>query len=305
MSRHDRTWYLTAITLAAFAFVGCSEAPTAPDGPDAATASFSATAGPAITSPAADEVVFANELTLEGADTEAADNDVLWALRAGTCARSTGTVAGNVDGFDDDFDWTDGVFSAGLDASSLDAGAYCFVMNTTRGPETGNRLTQEFFLVDEYMKIGGTIDLDPARLDPSFRVPGGPFSHAFEGVVGNAGAAGTVGAIVINYRWHGEHCTFEPGSLTLTNATGVGVTADLRGDLVGADGACDDGATTSGAHLIGLDREGSDDFPRGAVIVRWEGAPSTSNYEIDGSAGSTGADSWVALERGNVHVGTR
>lgn len=28
MSRHDRTSYLTVITLAAFAFVGCSEAPT-------------------------------------------------------------------------------------------------------------------------------------------------------------------------------------------------------------------------------------------------------------------------------------
>ncbi len=60
-----------------------------------------------------------------------ADNDdiVQWAVRAGTCAASTGTVFGNVDGHNDAYEWDGATFSAELDIRALDAGEYCFVFN--------------------------------------------------------------------------------------------------------------------------------------------------------------------------------
>jgi len=256
---------------------------------------------PAITSPAAGEVIYENTLNLAGVDSDAQDNNVQWAVRSETCAIATGTVAGNVDGFDDDFAWEGGYFTATLlDISGLDAGEYCFVLNTTQGEAAGSRLTQEFYIVDEYAKVGGNVD-NADYLINTFEndlkeLRGRQLSHAFEGVVGNAGSAGTVGSITVNYRQLDEYKVFVGDSLSLSAAGGIDVTDPTARAAV---------MTVNSSQIILLDKDASPDFERGAAIVRYEGDPSDSKYEIDANPGETGADSWVPLVNGNVEVGTR
>lgn len=247
------------------------------------------TPDPGILSPESGEVVYQNSLGLMGVDSAAPDNSPRWAVRDGTCAGGTGTVAGNVDGFNDDFDWDAGVFSASVDISMLPAGEYCFVLNTRLGPAEGSRLTQTFFIVDEFAKVGGTIGMGELG-------QGNSPTHALDGVVGNAGALGIVGAITVNYRELGEFVTYEADSLSFRSAAGIGVSDPM---------AVADIGTASGARILVLDRGASGDFPRGAIVLRKNGAPSVNPYEIDGSEGSTGADSWVPMERGNNHTGMR
>ncbi|MFW6110163.1 MAG: hypothetical protein ACOC6Q_01935 [Patescibacteria group bacterium] len=83
-------------------------------------------------------------LELEARDDDAEDSGVSWAVRQGTCAAGTNTVAGNVDGFNDDYEWDDGYFTSSLDVSDYDTGEYCFVFN----PKAGGRFTREFDIVD-------------------------------------------------------------------------------------------------------------------------------------------------------------
>lgn len=250
---------------------------------------FAETPDPGILSPESDEIVYQNSLGLLAVDSSAQDNSPRWAVRSGTCARSTNTVAGNVDGFNDDFEWDTGVFSASLDISTLDAGEYCFVLNTRLGPAEGNRLTQTFFIVDEFAKVGGTIGMGELGR-------GNSPTHSLEGVVGDAGALGIVGSITVNYRELGEFVTYEADSLSFRSAPGIGVSDPM---------AVADIGTASGARILVLDRDASGMFPRGAIVVRRNGSPSVNPYEIDGSEGTTGADSWVPMERGNNHTGTR
>lgn len=249
-----------------------------------------AAAEPTISAPSAGEVVYWNTLDLAGSDVDAADNTVQWAVRAGTCAANTGTVAGNVDGFADAYDWDLGYFTATLDISAWDAGEYCFVLNTTSGTATGARQTQLFYVVDEYAKIGGTLYY-MGEMEK-----GSSPTHALDGVVGDAGAAGIVGSVTVNYRELGETVTYWADSLSFRAASGIGATDPM---------AVADIGTTTGATILVLDADASADFPRGAIIVRAEGSPSTSVYEIDATPGTTGADSWVSMDRGNNHTGIR
>lgn len=274
--------------------------------PEAASATVAtlAVADAEIIYPGADEVVYENQITLLGRDLSAVDNTARWAVREGTCAAGTNTVAGNVDGYSNAFTWGGGEFSADVNLIGLEGGMYCFVLNTQQGPAEGHRLTQEFYLVDEYVIAGGTLQYDPDP-DPEFDPPGKSYTHALDGVIGNAGARGTVGFLHVNYRELNENCTFTPGSLSLSSAAGVGVTADLKGNIRGADGSCP-GGSTDNASIYVLDRDGNADlFPRGAIVLRWDGGPTQNDYEIDGSVGRTGADSWVPFVRGNAHVGKR
>lgn len=249
-----------------------------------------------IEAPKMGEVVYQNSLELNAFDETAAGNSARWALRQGTCAASTGTVAGNVDGYADQFDWNDGEFSADVDASSLLGGEYCFVLNTQQGSAAGNRLTQVFYIVDDYAKVGGTIHLDDDRGDGPPR--GASPTDTVEGVVGMAGVVGVVGAISVNYRQSGIHKTYDASQLSFRAAIGIGVS----NPMAVADIGTDDGDT-----ILVLDRGASSDFPRGALIVRPAGWRSDYDeaLEIDSTPGATGADSWVPMERGNNHVGTR
>lgn len=75
------------------------------------------------------------------------DDAVQWAIRQGTCAASTGTVAGNVDGKNNPFTWTGSAFTAQVDTSGFTPGTYCFVFNPTDDPGQGDvRLTRTFVI---------------------------------------------------------------------------------------------------------------------------------------------------------------
>ncbi len=83
-------------------------------------------------------------LNLEAKDIEASEGDVQWAVRYDTCEKGEGAVAGNVDEYDDPFDWTDGIFIAELGTSGWYEGEYCFVFN----PDDGERYTRRFNIDD-------------------------------------------------------------------------------------------------------------------------------------------------------------
>lgn len=251
-----------------------------------------------IFSPAPSQVVYENLLELDAADTSAQSgtefdpiwNNVQWAIRQSTCARSTGTVAGNVDGFSNGFSWEDGFFSAEIDATGFLAGEYCFVLNTTQGAAAGNRQTQIFYIVDEYAKAGGTIYLpDEGGILP----PGNSPTDTVEGVVGIAGDAGVVGSITVNYRQVGTYVTYEAENLGFRAANGIGVSDPKAVGVVTAEG---------GAEILILDRKAATDFPRGALVLRANDCPT---FEIDSTPCRTGADSWVPMEKGNNETGTR
>lgn len=113
-----------------------------------------------ITSPEDGEYIL-NDLHLEATymDENTDMNDpVQWAVRKGTCAAGTNTVAGNVDGKSDSYNWNYTEFTAMLDVSQWDAGEYCFVFNPKE--DSGDediRLTREFYIVDGMVNGGGHI----------------------------------------------------------------------------------------------------------------------------------------------------
>ncbi len=247
-----------------------------------------------IFSPYADQVIYENSLALMAEDLGAADNNARWAVRSGSCDAIGGAnnVAGNVSGVDDPFTWQDGVFTADLDISEWESGQYCFVLNTTQGTAAGSRLTQYFYIVDEYAKVGGTIYLLDNEGDT---MPGKSPTDTVDGVVGKIGSM-VVGSITVNYRQLGEYRTYEARSMSFRAAAGIGVTDPM---------AVADIQTEDGARILVLDRDASPTFPRGAMVLRENYSPSTSDYEIDSTPGTSGAESWVPMEKGNNHVGMR
>jgi len=98
-----------------------------------------------ITDPSANEVVSGVVNFAATYTDEDGDDAVQWAVRAGSC--TSGTVAGNVDGYTTDFDWDGETFTASIDMSSLTPGEYCFVVNPTEDAGDENlRATQNFTL---------------------------------------------------------------------------------------------------------------------------------------------------------------
>ena len=269
-----------------------------------------------IFAPMPDEKVFSNTLGLVAVDPNAPANSVQWAVRVNNEGCSAGAsniynIFGNVDGMDDPYEWTGGTFGSTLDISGLEAGEYCFVFNTTAGPAAGVRLVQDFYIVDTYAKVSGGFRL------PNATVKGNSPSYTFDGYIADAGDAGFLGSIFVNYREIGVTCSFGPGDTTFIEILPPGVPdhpVGTRAILNNLLGQCSDGASTSNARFFILEKDsvlgnrtgGEEDAPRGAVVVRWTGAPSTNNaLEIDATPGSTGVNSWYILERGNGVVGVR
>ena len=153
---------------------------------------------------------------------------------------------------------------------------------------------QPFILLDEYVKVGGTLHM--GGLDGKGNSP----THALDGVVGLVGSD-VYGSITVNYRELGEYVTYAATGLNFRDALGIGVTDSMA---VGAINVISDLAPGTGTILV-LDRDASESFPRGAIIVRPFGNPDDGDYEIDATPGSGGAASWVPMDRGNNHTGTR
>lgn len=256
--------------------------------------------GAAITGPSPDDIVIEDSITLtayDATDVLGEGSDLVnWALRPDCDAGTFDLVAGggpNV-GRDDPSSYGAGddgaTFTATVDLSDVAPGAYCFVFNPV---DTDTRLAASFFIVDDYVDLGGNVVLDGAESGNQGR-PG--FTHAFGGLVADAGDAGIVGSITVNYRGLGESVTYEATELTLSSANGVfAPAADAKAIITTADGD----------ELQVLGAGESPDFDRGAVIVRAVDDSATGPYDVgndsDGDPAS-GADSWVALVNGNAHV---
>ena len=259
----------------------------------------------AISSPEMDQVVYENTLYLSAFHNETTVDDVTWAVRLTSSESDAGCLAntdvvGNVRDNDNEYEWDSdaGTFSASFDISDWEPGQYCFVVSSLE--EEPTRLVQWFYIVDEYAKVGGTIGMGEAGR-------GNSPTHAFEGLIGNAGDAGIVGEVSINFRQLGETCTFTPGGLALRDAPAIVEGDNVRADLGGgSDLGGDDWINSCGgtAHIILLDRDAGamadndgESYPRGAVVVD----ASDGIYSIE----SYPTPRWVGLERGNIHVGIR
>jgi len=59
------------------------------------------------------------------------DDDVQWAVRKGTCTPGDGTIFGNVDGYNDSYNWDNVSFDTSTDVSTWESGDYCFIFNPT------------------------------------------------------------------------------------------------------------------------------------------------------------------------------
>ena len=103
-----------------------------------------------ITSPEAGDTV-SGEVEFGAFLVDDDEDGVQWAVRQGTCAAGQGTVFGNVDGFNDDYDWDydaetyTHTFLATADTCEWEPGEYCFVFNPIEDSGEANiRLTREF-----------------------------------------------------------------------------------------------------------------------------------------------------------------
>lgn len=105
-----------------------------------------------ITEPAVDGEMFAaGPIDLKALYTEDDEIEDLiqWAVRRGTCAANTNTVAGNVDGFNTPFtyDFESGEFMTTVDLTGQPEDEYCFVVNPKeQAGEVDLRETRTFFL---------------------------------------------------------------------------------------------------------------------------------------------------------------
>jgi hypothetical protein len=280
-----------------------------------------------ITSPDPGALIYGEMIELAGVvDASATLNnifqntgDVAWAVRqrgdlladAG-CNAPTGVaiVAGNVEGFEDYASLDAGIFSADVDATGLTAGLYCFALNF---PGVG-RAFVDFYIVDEYAKVSGGF-----RFGEYTNVSGNSPTHTFDGYVADAGAPVLLGAFHVNYRQLGVTCTFTPGAtsyIQILDTINADHPAGVRAVVWNLDGSCSNGWTTSTARFFILEKgsvlgnrtdgvDGLLEAPRGAVVLRFYGLPSTNDLEIDATPGFTGVASWILLERGNGEVGVR
>lgn len=258
--------------------------------PNIAAAETEPSVGAEIVSPANEEIVVGNTLDLLATDPGLEDKLQLnWAVRPASegCDDPVSLFGGGrfvtpeneADAVDIDGD----DFTATIDLDLIAPGEYCFVFNP--GPaDDGNRAVSTFYVVDEYVEIGGGFNLGDGT------VPGNSTTHVVSGLVGDAGGT-IVGGITVHYRALGESVTYEADSLDFRPAAGISAFAPKAVAEIGA----------GDAELFVLDKDASPDYERGAVIVRPGGAPGTGEFEVDSTPGATGADSWVGLERGNAH----
>ncbi len=146
-----------------------------------------------IVAPEDDSIMYGDLNLLATYDDGDGDNDDVlnWAVRLGTCTANTGTVAGNVDGYSDSFEWNGADFSAMLDTSTWVAGHYCFVFNPTDDGPVDVRETRWFYVADKYVSGGGQIiqEIGPKVKDWH--------KISFGGWVANIGSL--VGSLQVNF----------------------------------------------------------------------------------------------------------
>lgn len=104
-----------------------------------------------ITAPAEnnDEVTGTYDFTAEYIDNDETVDQINWAIRAGTCAAQTNTVAGNVDGFTNPSSFVAGDFTATLNTALWTPGTYCFVVNPSEQEGEEDLRATRLFVIPE------------------------------------------------------------------------------------------------------------------------------------------------------------
>ena len=129
-------------------------------------------------------------------------------------------------------------FQKTLDISTWDPGFYCFAFNP--GPNAGYRVTQEFYVVDDYLVVDASIDDPLDTYAPDTRKP----DYSVSGLIAGYGTD-AVGTLTV--RFHNPKVTCWIDASTGTWRTGdTGFDADAIDDYAGVDGAdftCNDGTT--------------------------------------------------------------
>lgn len=190
-----------------------------------------------ITSPEPDAVVLGSvDLAATYDDGDEFDNDsVYWAVRLGTCDASTNTVAGNVDGFNDAYDWDTMNFSATVDTTGWTPGEYCFVYNPNAGGDNV-RETRWFVVPESYVTAGGHIlEEEGEKRKDWYDVSASGWTADIGSLVGEwqVNFHNTSDDAVDKTKFHGsdiiEFNLYAPDSLTCTGAMNVAVSGRYEG----------------------------------------------------------------------------
>ncbi len=125
-----------------------------------------------ITSPATDgEVLFGEHtFTAEYIESDETRDYIDWAIRAGTCNANTGTVAGNVDGHHDAWDYSSTTFSTTIDMSAWADGDYCLVVNPRETSGKGFR-EERWFKIENPAPVASCVANVNLLANPSFEEP--------------------------------------------------------------------------------------------------------------------------------------
>lgn len=178
-----------------------------------------------ITSPEEGEVVFGT-LDLEALYFDDNPSGVQWAVRKGTCAAATDTVAGNVDGFHTPFSWTGAgsileprTFSSDIDVSGWETGAYCFVFNPSEGTGEPNMRLTRWFFVGEFGSLEPALAYNPLGTEHTVTASLGAGVEGVEVLFeiegpneAESGTAVTDSAGVASFTWTGTY----PGTDVVT-----------------------------------------------------------------------------------------
>jgi len=247
-------------------------------------------------------LVYSNTLVLSASDPNVAGayTGVHWAVvsegdgpSGNNFAECLGIIHFNRNNQVYDWDYDTGEFESTIDISSLPAGEYCFVFNTVlENPDNGDRIWHYFTVVDDYAKVGGTIQMGGTGR-------GNSPTHAFDGAIGTVGSS-VVGSILVNYREHGEYCSLSPrNSVSIGDtAGGIGVTEPVRANGL-FDNSC---GGTADVWILGKGN-GLEAYPRGAIYIRYT---DDGKYDIDVNPDSSDpAENWYPVARGNIEVGER
>lgn len=122
-----------------------------------------------ITNPAVDNDIVPRALfnfTAEYNDNDPIVDNIQWAIRAGTCNAGTGTIAGNVDGFNNSSTFSGTTFTAPLDTTSWAAGNYCFVVNPNEQSGEPDLRASRLFIIES---VNNEEEPDPLYLISGYK----------------------------------------------------------------------------------------------------------------------------------------
>ena len=179
------------------------------------------------------------------------DDDVQWAVRSESCAASTNTVLGNVDGHSDPFEWDGAHFLTQMNTTLVPDGEYCFIFNPVDDAgQPDIRLARMFVIDNEADEIDVTADLSIEKsVDNENPDEGDTLIYTL--TVINNGPDTASSTVVTD--------SLPDGVTFATSSPSVGVAVDALGNLTWEAGDLADGesATLEVTVTVDEDTEGS------------------------------------------------